>query len=100
ADTLTRMQEVMGPLPDAKRRVPLDVQITETVETEKFVRKKLTFAAEPGDRVPAYLFLPKGAAGKRPAILSLHQTTKAGKAEPAGLSGRENMHVAKELAER
>jgi hypothetical protein len=33
--------------------------------------KKLTFAAEKDDRVPADLFLPTGAKGKLPAVLCL-----------------------------
>src|SRR5438067_5786454 len=52
---LAGIQLAMGPLPDASRKVPLDVKETEEIKTEKFVRKKLTFAAEEGDRVPAYL---------------------------------------------
>src|SRR6059036_2399957 len=58
AHILAHMQHVMGPLPDDSREVPLDVQVMEEVETAKYIRKKLTFAVEKGDRVPAYLFLP------------------------------------------
>ena len=64
---LANMQLVMGPLSDASRKVPLDVRISEEVRTQHFVRKKLTFAAEAGDRVPAYLLLPVGRKGKLPA---------------------------------
>src|SRR5579872_1674211 len=88
---LANMQEVMGPLPGDGRKVPLDVKIVETTETKTYVRKKLTFAAEKGDRVPAYLLIPVGAKGKLPALLCLHQTVKIGKAEPAGLGERENL---------
>ena len=49
----------MGDLPGPERRVDLDVQVLEEVPMEKYVRRKITFASEPGDRVPAYLFLPK-----------------------------------------
>src|SRR5262249_17850376 len=97
---LANMQLVMGPLPDAASKVPLDVQITEEVKTEKYVRKKLTFAAEKGDRVPAYLLIPLDARGKLPAVLCLHQTTNIGKKEPAGLGGNPNLHYAHHLAER
>jgi dienelactone hydrolase len=101
AHILANMQEVMGPLPDPSRKIPLAVEVTEEVKTDRFIRKKLTFAAERGDRVPAYLFLPVGQAGKVPALLCLHQTNgKLGKAEPAGLGGSPNKHYAKELAER
>src|SRR5262245_21377702 len=75
AHVLANMQRVMGPLRDPSRKVPADVQLSEEVKTPRFVRKKLTFAAEKDDRVPAYLFLPLGRRGKRPAVLCLHQTT-------------------------
>jgi dienelactone hydrolase len=100
ADILANMQLAMGPLPDDSRKVALDVHYTEEVKGERFVRKKLTFAAEKGDRVPAYLFLPRGQPGKRPAVLCLHQTAVIGKGEPAGLGKDPSMHYAVHLAER
>src|SRR5438093_13537277 len=69
AHILAGMQLAMGPLPDASRKVALDIKETEVFKTEKCHRIKLTFAVEEGDRVPAYLFLPRGAKGKVPAIL-------------------------------
>jgi dienelactone hydrolase len=100
AHILAHMQEVMGPLPDASRKVPLDVQVSEEVKTEHHVRKKLTFAAEKDDRVPAYLLVPIGRKGKLPAVLCLHQTVRIGKSEPAGLGDRPNLQYAVHLAER
>ena len=100
AHILANMERVMGPLPRPARKTPLDVQVTETVDGEKFVRQRLTFVPESGDRVPAYLFIPKGVRGKVPAVLCLHQTTRIGKGEPAGLGGLPNLHYARELAER
>src|SRR5262249_49964180 len=100
-DVLANMQAVMGPLPDVAGKVPLDVKVTEEVKNAKWVRKKLTYASEKGDRVPAYLFLPTAAKGKVPAVLCLHQTNgQRGKAEPAGLGGSANLHYALHLAER
>src|SRR6185369_1322999 len=64
------------------------------------IRRKITYQTEPGDRVAAYLFLPPADGKKLPAVLCLHQTTKLGKAEPAGLGGLKNLHYALELAER
>lgn len=98
---LAGMQEVMGPLPDVSRKVPLDVQISGEVRTPKYVRKKMTFAAEQNDRVPAFLLIPHERKGKLPAVLCLHQTNgKLGKEEPAGLGGNPNLHYALHLAER
>lgn len=96
-------QAAAGPLPDEARRCPLDVQIEETESFERYERRKLTFASEPGDRVPAYLLVPRAAlakAGPRlPAVLCLHQTSVHGKGEPVGLDGSRNLHYARELAE-
>lgn len=97
---LANMQQVMGALPDESRRVPLEVQVLERVSGPHFERRKITFAVEKDDRVPAYLFLPQGRKGPAPAMLCLHQTTALGKGEPAGLGGSPNLHYARELAER
>jgi dienelactone hydrolase len=90
----------MGPHPPATRAVPLDVQILEETQLPDHTRLKLTFAAEAGDRVPAYLLRPKGFAGKRPAVLCLHQTVAIGKGEPVGLGGKESLHYALHLVRR
>jgi hypothetical protein len=100
AHILGEMRMVMGPMPPGSHRAALDVQITEEVEGDKWVRRKLTYVPEAGDRVPAYLFIPKGLTGKVPGVLCLHQTTGIGKGEPAGLGGLDNLHYARELAER
>ena len=100
AQILECMQQVMGPLPEASRKVPLDMQVTEVVTTDHFVRKKLTYAAERNDRVPAYLLMPVNAKGKLPAVLCLHQTVAIGKGEPAGLGRNPNLRYAVHLAER
>src|SRR5579864_6098466 len=101
AHILVNMQLVMGKLPPASGKVPLDVQYDTVTETAKFIRKKLTFAVVKGDRVPAYLLIPKQRKGKAPAILCLHQTNgKFGGKGPAGLGERPNLHYAIHLAER
>ena len=99
AHILAHFQEVTGPLPGGERRVLLDIKTSEIIDEPGYVRKKISFATEPGDRVGAWLFIPRGAKAKRPAMLCLHQTTKIGKDEPAGLGGKVNLRYAKELAE-
>ena len=97
---LKRMELVMGPLPSADRKVPLDVQVTAEEKLDGHVRKKLTYAAEAGDRIPAYLLIPTGYTGKRPAALCLHQTVAIGKGQPVGLDKDANKHYALELVKR
>ncbi len=100
AHIVANVERVMGPLPSPARRVPLDLKVLSTTDVETYVRKKITYASEPGDRVPAYLLVPKKIEGRLPAMLCLHQTTKSGKDEPAGLGGRPTLHYADELARR
>jgi len=97
---LKKMELAMGPLPKADRKVPLDVQITEETKLDGYIRKKLTYASEKGDRVPAYLLIPTGFTGKRPAMLCLHQTIPIGKKEPVGLGDQESKQQALHLVKR
>ncbi|MFN0122553.1 MAG: alpha/beta hydrolase [Blastocatellia bacterium] len=99
AQTLAGMQAVMGPLP-ARAKLPLDIRVPETETLPGFTRRKITYQAEPGDAVPAYLLIPTGLRKRAPAMLCLHQTTRIGKQEPAGLGGSANLQYARELAER
>ena len=96
------MQLVMGTMPDASRRVPLDVQIVSDEPLSKYRRQKIRFTPEPNDRVPAWLLIPNELkeSGKSPAMLCLHQTTNIGKDEPVGLGGSASLHYAHELAEQ
>lgn len=96
---LRNMQAVMGPLPEEAKRVPLDVQVESEEDMGSYVRRKISYAAEPGDRVPAYLLIPKGE-GKRPAMLCLHPTSDRGKDQIVGLGDRTNRNYAEELAQR
>ena len=101
---LAHLQEVMGPLPGPEKLAPLDWKVLEEFPEEGYVRKKIEFQAEPGDRVPAWLLVPDAPAGgeatKRPAMLCLHQTVAIGKDEPAGLGGKPDLWYARELAQR
>jgi dienelactone hydrolase len=101
AHILANFEQVAGMLPDDARRVPLDVRIDreELIAEGNYLRQHLTFAAEAGDRVPAYLLLPQGKSGRRPAVLCLHQTIRVGKDEPTGLNQSEKPYGA-ELAAR
>ena len=95
------LERVMGPLPNPARRVALDVKVLEEVKLEGgLVRRKLSYQSDATDRVAAYLFLPEAATkSKLPAILCLHQTTRAGKAESAGIVANPKQY-ALHLAER
>jgi dienelactone hydrolase len=76
-EILRGMEEVMGPLPGGEKRCPLDLRIEQEADCGSYVRRLITYASEPGSRVPAYLLLPKQALlarKKLPALLALHPT--------------------------
>lgn len=105
AHILLGMEEVMGPLagPVAKpgaAGADLDLRVEGEEPLEKFVRKRVSFLALDGGRVPAYLLVPRDLRGKTAGILCLHQTTSIGKGEPAGLGGNESLRYAAHLAAR
>ncbi len=77
AEILQAMQSVAGPLPGAEKRCALDVQIEEEFDAGDHLRRKITYASEPGGRARAYLLIPKAALegkAKFPAVLCLHPT--------------------------
>lgn len=103
AEILQGMQRVMGPLPGPEKRCPLDPQIIEEVDCGNYVRRSITYAAEPGGRVPAYLLIPKRALNgteKFPAVLALHQTHPAGQKVVVGLGDSPNDEYGVALARR
>lgn len=79
AEILAGAQAVMGPLPGPQKRVPLDVRVEEEKDFGAYVRRRITYAAEPGSRVPAHLFIPKDVLDsdgreQRPGVLCLMGT--------------------------
>jgi pimeloyl-ACP methyl ester carboxylesterase len=94
---LANMELVMGPLP-AGPRPDLQLKVHDTQNSDGYSIRLISFQAEPDDHVPAYLLIPHQPRTKLPAVVCLHQTTAIGKAEPAGLGGKPNLHYAAELA--
>ena len=97
---LPRLEEVMGPLPKLPKGPPRFSVQSETRDGG-LLRRHITYEVEQGDMVPAWLLLPANPERrKRSAVLCLHQTTKIGKDQPAGLGDKPNLHYARELALR
>ena len=93
-------QSVIGPLPQYPSTSPLDVETVSEESLPKYTLRKVSYLSEPGDRMTAWLLLPKEAKGKLPAVLCLHQTIDIGKDEPVGLGQNDELDYARELAER
>lgn len=101
AHILQQMQKVMGTFPTPDNSVPLDMEVLERRRLPFAHRWKVRYHTDdPQAWVHAWLFVPLQQQQARPAVLCLHQTTRIGKDEPAGLGGKENLHYAYELAER
>ena len=101
---LEAAQEIMGPLSIEKKNLALEVQVSEEVDCGSYIRRLLTYASEPGSRVPAYLLIPKRALSgevRASGVLCLHPTdAKIGHGVVVGLGGKANRQYAAELAER
>ena len=82
---------------------PLQPKVIQTQQADGFRREKLSYQAEPGDRVPAYLLIPDGvtSTNKAAAVCVWHQHAgqwHLGKSEPAGLAGNPMHHTGAALA--
>jgi dienelactone hydrolase len=103
AEILAGTQRIMGPLPGVEKRCPLDSRVTEEVDCGDYVRRSVSYASEPGSRVPAYLLVPKRVLAesiKAPAVLALHQTHSAGQKVVVGLGNSTNDEYGVELVKR
>lgn len=82
---------------------PLEPRVSETLQRDGYRIEKLTYAAQPEDRVPALLLVPDNATAsqKAPGICLWHQHNgeyHLGKSEPAGLAGNPMHHTGAALA--
>ncbi len=95
---LAGMQLVMGQLPSAESKIALEMQELESEELPTVTRKKILYQVGPGDRIPAYLLIPKKLTGPAPAMLCLHGTSGS-RGRTAGL-GADYPRYTLELSER
>jgi hypothetical protein len=98
AATLRVLAAILGPTP--QRRAPLAPDIMEETAHEGYTRRRLTYQAEAGEKIPAYLLVPAKLRGWAPAVICPHQTTQEGKREPAGLAGNPQLQTALHLVRR
>ena len=98
AEIKNSLHMFLGDFP--KSKAPLAAKITEETSHDGYLLRKLVFQSEPNEFVSSYLLVPKNVNGKIPAILCPHQTTQAGKKEPAGLAGNPELQTALHLVKR
>jgi dienelactone hydrolase len=95
----SRIEMVTGSTLD-RRSSEFDLKVHGEEKVGNILRQKISYRALDGQRLTGYLLKPIEPTGKLPSVLCLHQTTKWGSAEPAGLGGLPNLHYALELAQR
>ena len=96
------MTGLLGRWPE---RAPLDARVEERVDLGDVARERVSYNVEPGERVPAYLFVPRDArpGERRAGVFAHHQHAgqfHLGKSEVAGLAGNPEQAYALELARR
>ncbi|MBI3854504.1 MAG: acetylxylan esterase [Planctomycetes bacterium] len=83
---LEGMRKIFCPMPTDK--VSLDPQVISEEDCGNYLRRKVSIQVQPGDRMPAYLLVPKQLKSRVPAIVCFYGTTSgAGKETTVGLSG-------------
>lgn len=90
-----------GPWPESG---PLNPVTSEVVRADGYRIERITYEAEPGDRIPAVLLVPDSASVETPApaVAVWHQHRgewHLGKSEPAGLAGDPMYQVGPKLAQ-
>lgn len=102
-DIVTGFEAAFGPLPDRRDLGPVKFQVVDGTRTEfaKYTREKLEIEVDAGDKLHAWLLVPKPLQARAPGIVAIHQTNgKLGKDEVVGLGGLKNLHYGLELVER
>jgi dienelactone hydrolase len=63
---------------------PLSPEVLEETDCGAYVRRKVSYLAGPGERITAYILVPRGQSGRTPAILCVHPTSPLGKEQTVG----------------
>ena len=93
-----RLNVFLGVPPASK--VALEAKVIDERVRDDHIIQTLTYQTEPGELVPAYLLRPKKLNAPAPVVICPHQTTQAGKNEPAGLAGDPQLQTALHLVKR
>jgi hypothetical protein len=81
------MRRLFGRPPD-DARVPLNPEILSEEDAGTYIRRKISLQVQPGDRLFAWVLVPKQLKGRVPAVICIYGTTGgAGKDTTIGISG-------------
>jgi len=84
----------------ANNKNNFDLQYTDSVRRDNYIRYSISFRVAPSERVYAYLYKPLTAGKKMPAVLALHSTGAEGKRIIDDGTSKKDRGYAKELAEK
>lgn len=94
------LSKLIGSFPT---KADLNAKVIESKDCGSYIREKVEYSSESGDRIPAYILIPKNLKGPTPVIFCHHQHAgnfTLGKSEVVGLAGDPDQALAVELAER
>lgn len=97
-ETKALLKVFLGEAP--KSKPPLAVRTIEETSHDTHILRKVVFETEAREAIPSFLLIPRNLRGKTPVVICPHQTTQAGKKEPAGLAGNPQLHTALHLVQR
>ena len=81
------MHRIFGRPPDGSR-VPAKAETISEEDAGSYIRRKVSLQVQPGDRMFAWVLVPKSLRGRVPAVICIYGTTGgAGKDTTVGLSG-------------
>ena len=83
-----------------KSKPALAAKTIEETSHDTHILRTVVFETETGESVPSFLLIPRNLRGKTPVVICPHQTTQAGKKEPAGLTGNPQLQTALHLVQR
>ena len=98
--SMDEIKKLVGEFP---KKTELNAEILEEIDCGSYVRQKVAYDVEKGERVIAYVCVPKNATQPTAAIFCHHQHHSQfdlGKSEVVGLAGNPDQAYARELAER
>lgn len=98
--TIPKLRSVIGDAPEA---VPLNDSVLERVDHGDYEQLKVAYDVEAGERISAYLLIPRNRTSPAPALYCHHQHAgnfEIGKSEVVGLAGDPDQALAPKLAKR
>ncbi len=98
AEIMKRLNAFLGIPPSSK--AALEMKVLDETDRGDHILRRLAFQTQPGEFVPSLMLIPKNLRGPVPTIICPHQTTQAGKNEPAGLAGDARLQTALHLVKR